>query len=75
MAKKVREVKETRGLIVEAQAEYGALINEAHDYWEQAKALRNHAMELIASGSTDSQTAIEISQLLRASYIHQFVGR
>lgn len=72
MAKRVHEKEGTIGLIAEAQAEYEALMDEVHGYWEQAKELRKQATELKASGCTDSRTAVEISQLLeRAKYIDQ----
>ncbi|MFS0556358.1 hypothetical protein [Brevibacillus sp. 179-C9.3 HS] len=72
MAKRVHEKEGTIGLIADAQAEYEALMDEVHGYWEQAKELRKQATELKASRSTDSRTAVEISQLLeRAKYIDQ----
>lgn len=64
MAKREQLVEETLGLIAQAQAEYGTIVEEVRSYCQKARELRQQAEELRRSGNTDPQVATEISKLL-----------
>lgn len=76
MAKQVQAVEENQSLIVQAQAEYEAIVEKIRGYCQKVRELRQQADKLRRSGSTDPQVATEISQLLeQADYYNHLADQ
>ena len=70
MAKREQVVEETLGLIAQAQAEYGTIVEEVRSYCQKK------ARELRQSGNTDPQVATELSKLLgQADYYNHLADQ
>ena len=71
-----KQGQEKIGLIAQAEAEYGAIVEEVRGYCQKARALRQQADELRRSGSTDPQVATEIRKLLeQADYYNHLADQ
>lgn len=76
MAKHVQEIEEKAGLIVQAEAQYEAIIEEVRNYCHKARQLREQADELRRSGSTDPRVATQVNKLLeQAEYFDQLADQ
>lgn len=60
IVKQLLGVEEKVGLIVQAEVEYEAIVEDVRNYCHKARQLREQADELTRSGSTDLRVATQV---------------